>query len=271
MQLGIRAHDYGRFLPGELMARIAADGFSAMQLACKKAITGIACATDITPVLIEEVRALLRKNSLSVAVYGSYVELSMVDEAFRRQQADEFRSQLRNACALSSGCIGSETTSMTKQPHVSRTQAIAALRKSLEEILPDAQAMGVTVGIEPVADHALHTPEATAQLLREMASPNLKVIFDPVNLMTAELFPRQIELWERSFDCFGDMIAAVHIKGICLNEQGVCQKCSLTESQIDWNFLLAQLQKSRVELPLLWEEAMPTSEVDLQYLKSLLD
>ena len=270
MKIGVRAHDYGKLSPAQLFERIAGDGYTEIQLACQKSIAGVGSAADITPALLEEIRAELAKNQLAVAVYGSYVELGLVDETLRAGQAAAFRAQLANAQTLAAGCIASETTALAKQPGVSRAQALAALRKSLAEILPEAEALGVTVAIEPVEYHTLHTPEETADLLRDMKSPQLRVIFDPANLLSAALLPHQKELWDRSFDCFGDAIAAVHIKGIRLDAQRGIESCGLLDSQVDWVDLASLLKATGRNLAVLREEANPeTAAADYRYLQGL--
>lgn len=270
MQFGVRAHDYGKYAPEELFGLIAADGFSAVQLAPKKSIAGVEQLSDITPALLAQVGAQLEKNRLTVAVYGSYVELGLADEPKRVKQAGEFRAQIANAKALGAGCIASETTSVEKQPQASREQALVALRRSLEEILPEAERLNVVVAIEPVASHTLHTPEAAAALVRELQSPWLRLLFDPVNLLTADQLATQRDLWARAFDCMGEHIAAVHIKGTRMGASGALEKCGLLDSQVDWVYLAERLRALNNTLPVLREEAVPAqAKSDIEYMRGL--
>ena len=83
---------------------------------------------------------------------------------------------------------GTETTAMSEQPAgTTREEAQELLCcRSLAEILPTAEELGVTVGIEPVTLHSMNSPAATRHILDTMRSPNLKVIFDMSNLVNAE-------------------------------------------------------------------------------------
>ena len=267
--IGARAHDYGRAAPGPLFSAIAADGWQTVQLAFTKCMEGVAGWTDVTPQRVEEARRALEKNGLSVAVLGAYVELSMADEAQRAEAVRNFRAQLPHAKALGAGCVGGETTQMVKQPGVTRAQAMLCLERSLAEILPDAEDLGVTVAVEPVFYHAMATPELTRRVLDDLASPALRVIFDPANLYSPEDAPRQQSLWERAFESFGDRIAAVHIKGVRI-EGGRPVSCPLEESEVDYPAVFRLLRQTGAQPPILREEAVPARAAqDLALLRRL--
>lgn len=256
-QIGVRAHDYGRMAPDSLFAHIAADGWETVQLAIPKCIEGIYAWKDITPERVEQIRRALRINNLSVAVLGAYVELGMVEPTLREQAVKIFRNQLPFAKMLGAGCVGSETTNMASQPGITREEALVCLEHSLSEILPDAEALGVTVAIEPVFSHTMATPELTRRVLTDMASPALQVIFDPGNLFSPQDASHQQDLWQRAFEAFGDRIAAVHIKGVRM-ESGVPAVCALEDSQLDYTMILQLLRQTGRKPALLREEAIPS-------------
>ncbi|MEG1406439.1 MAG: TIM barrel protein [Ruthenibacterium sp.] len=257
MKIGARAHDYGRQSAASLFKKMNADGFDTMQLACKKVLTGVTETCDITQELLTEIKTELAKNALTVGVYGSYVELGLVDEKSRAAQAADLIAQLPKARFLAAGCVASETTSRAAQPCATQNEAMAALRKSLCEILPAAENARVIVAVEPVESQTLCTPELTRALLKDMKSPWLRVVFDPVNLITADTLLTQQNLWQRAFDCFGDAIVAVHLKGAARDAQGILVSTDLEHSAIDWNFLAAQLKQCGSELPILREGLDP--------------
>lgn len=268
---GARAHDYGRQEPETLFAAIAADGWQTLQLAFKKALAGVQSAVDITPLMVGRVDAALRANRLQLGVLGAYVEPSLADEAERARQVAEFCAQIPVAKALGAGCIGTETTNMQKQPGIMRDEALRQLRRSMEEILPVAQQHGVTVAVEPVYYHAMATPEDVQALLRDMQSPWLKVIFDPVNLLAPALAGDQPALWQRSFDCFGSQIVAVHIKGIKQAADGALVACPLEESIIDYEAVFAGLRPLTGSIPVLREEVKPAhARQDAAFMQALM-
>jgi sugar phosphate isomerase/epimerase len=253
MTIGVRAHDYGKRPLESLLKAIAADGWQAVQLAFPKAVEGVGSFGDVTPQLIERTKALLDETRLKIAVLGVYVEPSLIDENRRKEQAGILIEALPQAKALAAGCVGTETTAMGKQPGVSRAQALKALRKTLEIVLPEAERLGVTVAVEPVHYHALATPELARELLRDMASPALKIIFDPANLLREEDIDTQDALWGRCIEAFGNDIAAIHVKG----------------AAVDFRALFARLR--HVDAPVLRELAEPQNAAeDIALLRELL-
>ncbi|MBM6715425.1 sugar phosphate isomerase/epimerase [Gemmiger formicilis] len=256
--IGARLHDYGQGTPDELFARAAADGFAAVQLAYKKCVPGVKSYADVTPQLVADTVEAGKRHHIQVAVLGTYVELALDDEAKRTANAADFKSQLAVCKALGAGCIGTETTNMALQPAgTTRERAQYLLCKSLETILPEAERLGVTVGIEPVSYHSMNTPEATRRILDTMASPALKVIFDAGNLLTADAVAHQDQLWDRVGSLLGDRLVAVHFKGETFTPEGKPQSTSLEESVIDFSGAFRMLRALPQTLPVLREEAVP--------------
>lgn len=268
--LGVRAHDYPRQPVGALCTAIAADGWRAVQLAFPKAVEGIASLDDITPPVLAATNRALADSGLSVAVLGCYVEPSLADEARRREQVALFKTGIGIAKAVDAGCIGTETTNMAKQPGVSRGEAMVRLKRSLAEILPMAEEWGVTVAVEPVFYHAMSTPELTREVLRDLASPALAVIYDPVNLLAPDNTENQDALWGRAMECFGERIAAVHIKG-AYRRDGALRGGPLAGSLLHYDQVFRRLAALPQRPPILREEAVPAeAEADIAFLQDLL-
>lgn len=269
--IGARAHDYGRDTPINFMQRIASDDWQTIQLAFTKSVLGVNTWADVSEQHVAAVQQALQKTKMHLAVLGVYIEPSLMDEATRNESVRIFKSQLAVAKRLGAGCIGTETTNMNKQPAgTTREQAMLRLERSLAEILPEAEALGVTVAVEPVYYHAMATPELTRRVLNTMASPNLKVIFDPGNLFSPEEAANQQQIWERAFDAFGDEIVAMHMKGVRI-ENGQPQSCLLEQSQVDYKAVYALLAQSKSVPPILREEAVPArAKSDRAFIEALL-
>lgn len=191
--IGARGHDFGRHTPDELFASIGKAGFACTQLAYTKAIEGVKSYADVTPELVEATRAAATAAGVSIAVNGTYVELSYADEDKRRAEVAKVLSQIPVAKVLHAGCMGSETTNMAKQPGVTRKEAQEALLRSLGEILPVCEEQGVLFAVECVYYHAMNTPEAVKMVLDTIASPNLRVLCD-----FATTSARRMLRWTRS-------------------------------------------------------------------------
>lgn len=256
--VGARLHDYGKGSPDELFGRVAADGFSAVQLAYKKCVPSVRSYADVTDALVAETVAAEKAHNIQVAVLGTYVELAINDES-RLKNAADFKSQLAVCKALGAGCIGTETTSMEKQPAgTTREEAQELLCRSLADILPAAEALGVTVAVEPVTYHSMNSAAATRHILDTMRSPNLKVIFDMSNLVDAGNVGVQDRIWNDVGELLGDQIVAVHFKGQAFAPDGGLLHTSLEDSLTDYAGAFAMLrQLPQDALPVLREEAVP--------------
>ena len=272
--LGAYGVPYRSENPGELFSRLHRDGWQCTQLAFKKHLTGIGSFSDVTEELVVRTRAAAEENQLRIAVLGTYVELGLLEESGRQAAVSDFLSQISVCRALGAGCIASETTPLFRQPQGStRQEARKALYRSLETILPEAQRQGVCVALETVWPHTMNTVEAAAQVLQDMESPNLRLIFDPVNLLSGDLLNRQEEVFCRAAETWGDRIAAVHLKGV-LPGNGEPEITWLRDphSVLDLQAIGKALQRlPQQELVLLREEAVPDqAEEDQKCIRDLL-
>ena len=243
--VGARLHDYGRGAVDEQFAKVAADGFSAVQLAYKKVVPTVKSYADVTDELAQQTWEAEQAHGVQVAVLGTYVELALNTEAREKNVAD-FKSQLRIAKKIGAGCIGTETTKMVLQPAgTTREQAQTLLCRSLAELLPAAEELGVYIGIEAVTYHSMNDPAAVRRVLDTMRSPNLKVIFDMANMVNAD-------------------------NTDCQEKIGSLMSTPLEESGVDYAGAFAMLrQLPQKTLPVMREEAVPAKAAsDIAYMRS---
>lgn len=270
--VGARGHDFGRHSVEELLRSIGDAGFRCTQLAYTKAVEGVKSYADVTPELVAATNAAVQKSGVSIAVDGTYVELSYADEDKRRTEVAKALSQVPVAKALRAGCMGSETTNMAKQPTVSRREAQEALLRSLGEILPVCEEQGVLFAVECVYYHAMNTPEAVKMVLDTIASPNLRVICDLANYVGPEnaSVDAQRRLWDKVGSWYGDKIVAVHFKGQNFKPDGTLYSTSLEDSCVDYRGGFEMLRTlPQPVLPVLREEAVPARAAsDLAFMKS---
>lgn len=264
--LGARGHDFPQTTPQELFAALAYNEFFHLQLAPGKSFG----YTQASEVETDKIQQALVKNHLQISVYGCYVEIAMADKAIREAAVAQFLQSMKIAKRLGSTCIACETTDLNLQPQVGREEAFRILCSSLETILTYAQKLELTVCIEPVWNHTIHTPQMAERLLKTLCSQQLGIIFDPVNLLTVPMLPKQQVLWQQSMECFGEVIKAVHIKGAREDNRGVLVPCGLKDSCVDYQKLFGLLGRLGRTLPVIREELQMTDiQEDKAFLKTL--
>ena len=70
----------------------------------------------------------------------------------------------------------------------------------------------VSMAIEPVWKHIVYSPERARIVLDAIGSRNLRIIFDPVNLLCVENMDQREEIFAKTIELLGDDIAVVHLK-----------------------------------------------------------
>jgi L-ribulose-5-phosphate 3-epimerase len=217
VRIGVRAHDFGCLSAGELAAKIAAKNMVCAQLALGKAIAGLNLIPGVlNPGLACEIGRAFQNHGVQIAVLGCYVNPIHPDPATRKSLLGLFKEHLRYARDFGNGIVALETGSVSADysPH-SGNHGEAAFQQSLAsiaELAAEAEKFGVIVGIEAVTSHVVSTPQKMRRMLDAVASNNLQVVFDPVNLLSLENHHEQERVIGESLELFGDRIAIIHAK-----------------------------------------------------------
>ena len=217
MQLGIRLHDIKKGPLEERLQIAREQGFKCGHLALNKVITEY--ATDngaMTPGLAMYLKKLFWKNELDVAVLGCYLNLATPDQDALIKNMSRYMSHVRFASILGAGVVGTETGAVNagyKYEEANHSpEALAVFIENLKLVVEYAESMGVIFAIEPVFKHIVWNPERARQVLEAIASPNLQIIFDPVNLLDVSNIDRRNEIFDEAIDLLGGAIAMVHLK-----------------------------------------------------------
>ena len=219
LQIGLRAHDYGTNVTPEKLAEILADyNPVSIQLALAKALSDVPGPGGISPGYARRIRKALEEKNISIAVLGCYINPVHPDPETRDKQLYRFEEHLRFARDFGAVLVGTETGSCNANcsyhPDTEKPATFDTLCRSLERLITTAEKCGSIAAIEAVADqHTVSSIEKMEQVLRRFASPALKVIYDPVNLIPqAGLTEDQAVFFARAFDAFGGEIAVIHAK-----------------------------------------------------------
>ena len=259
MKIGVRAHDFGRHSAADLSYIIREAGFEAVQLAIPKAIAGVTAFDDINDHLLEEIREAFSKNLLEIAVMGCYIEPSLSDKEARLAQVDTFKLGLSHAAKLGVNIVGTETTHFDIDGSASeREKAYHLLKDSVLRMAEEAEKQAVCIGIEPVAEHVLNTPELAARLFDEVDSDKLCIIFDPVNLILPHTIGSQLHIFNILFETLGSKIAVLHMKDVDTTSGEKVWR-NIGEGEINYAPIFDWLHRNKPGIPLLREDAKMNS------------
>jgi sugar phosphate isomerase/epimerase len=112
-----------------------------------------------------------------------------------------------------------------------------------------ARQANVTLAFEPEVNNVVDSARKARRLLDEIASPHLKVTFDPANIFHAGQLPRMKEVLEEAFALLGNDIALAHAKD--LDRDGDAGHKAAGEGVLDYDLYLRLLRASRFNGPLL--------------------
>lgn len=272
LRLGVRAHDFGRMAADELAARIAAKGFSCVQLALNKAIAGLDLqAGDLNAELARKICRTFSRHDVDIEVLGCYINPIHPNLKTRAALLQYFKDHLRFARDFGCGIValesGSVNANYSPNPANHGEAAFNEMLRSISDLVVEAEKFGVTVGFEAVTSHTVFNAQKMRRVLDAIGSKNLRVVFDAANLLSLENFREQTRIIPEALDLLGDDLAVIHAKDFIF-ENGVMRTVPVGCGQMDFSPILEFIQSRKSGLSVLLEEAdeksAPTSAEFLQ-------
>ncbi|MDN3556548.1 sugar phosphate isomerase/epimerase family protein [Halomonas maura] len=257
MNIGIRAHDLPKQSLDDLVADVARRGLGSVQLAPSKSFVIPAPPGSLTPGLAYRIGSAFRHHDVQIAVLGCYVNIIHPDPDERRNALARFKEHLRHARDFGCGIVGTETGNV--HPDIAYTEdnfhdaPLQAVIDSVKELVVEAERFGVIVGIEPGVNHPVYSPETVTRLLDSVDSPNLQIIFDPVNFLTIDNYARQRDIFREAFESWGERIAVMHAKDVCAENGALCP-APVGQGLLDYAFLFDWLGPRKPHLNVILDE-----------------
>ncbi len=248
MKKGIRGHDVMAKGLRNIDQRCKDAGIEYIQLVLEKSIEGFQVGE------YSEEYALKIKEELpnsKIAILGSYINPSTMDMEMLEQHMAKFKEKIRYASVLKPIAVGTETG-----PYIegkTRTEeAYQHLLKNVKELVAEAEKFQVNVGIEGVSAYVIHSPEMMARLMADVNSDNIKVIFDPYNLITIENYTKQDEMISNMFDLVGDKIVAIHAKDFVIVDKKL-QRTIPGEGLLNYQLIFQKMKEKNLDIPIICE------------------
>ncbi len=217
MQIGIRLHDVEKGTI-EHRAHIAHEQkFKCAHIALSKLIDGYKMTTtELTPGYAMYLKKVFAKEDVDLAVLGCYLNLATPDEEQLKKNQEKYKAHLRFNIHFGAGVVGTETGAPNVEykycPECHTDEALSLFIKNLKPVVRYAEECGQIMAVEPVFKHIMWNPKQTRRVLDEIGSPNLQVIFDPVNLLDISNYEAREEIFAEAIETFGNDVAMIHIK-----------------------------------------------------------
>ena len=113
--------------------------------------------------------------------------------------------------------------------------------RNLEPVVECAEHYGITMAIEPVWNHIVYSADRAVEVLRGIGSRNLRIIFDPVNLLSTENADDRERLLGDAMDKLCDSIAMVHLKDF-VRADGKLVSVAAGTGEMDYRAILSFLK-----------------------------
>lgn len=265
MQLGIRLHDIKKAPLEQRLQTAKEQGFTCGHLALSKVISEYSVADSaLTPGLACYLRHLFEKSQIDVAVLGCYLNLADPNaESLKRNQA-RYLANIRFASLLGAGVVGTETGAVNEAyQYEERNHSDEALQifiDNLKPVVEYAEKMGVIFAIEPVFKHIVYSPARARQVLDAVSSPNLQIIFDPVNLLDISNYQDREQIIHEAVSLLGNDIAVVHIKDFQVSGDGLVSVAAGT-GEMDYRKIMQFIKEQKPYIHVTLENTVPENAV----------
>ena len=219
MQLGIFSRTYRPDGVDTIFARIAQDGFQAIQFNFSSA--GLpSLPPDWPGAASDEVKASAARRDLTICALSGTYNMAHPDAAQRHAGRIGFANVMRAAqvmqVPLVTLCTGTRNATNMWSPHPDNgsAEAWSTMRQELDFALELAERHGIALGIEPEPGNVVTDARAARRLLDQVASPRLKIVLDAANLLPPESQARQREVVTEAVALLGAELALVHTKDV---------------------------------------------------------
>ena len=238
----------------ELVRQAKATGYECLEV---RPAEGSEITLDTPDAEIEAVAGMAADEGIEIVSScgsgGKPMNLMAADEAERRAGIETSKAMLRVAKALGADTV-LHTLGGRPSPELYYHVAYANALRSLQELAPFAESIGVSIAVEYVWNGFLTSPMETAQFLGQVASPAVGFFFDPGNM---RIFHHS-EHWAR---LCGPWIKKVHAKDFSW-ENHVVQWPPLLEGQVNFPAVMAELRAAGYDGPLISEVSLQAASLE---------
>lgn len=276
MQLGIRLHDIKKAPLPERLKIAEEQGFACGHLALSKVISEYPVDDGaLTPGYALYLKRLFEKYHLDIAVLGCYLNLANPNPESLAKITHRYLAHIRFASLLGVGVVGTETGAVNEEYRFEEKnhsdEALEIFIRNVKPVVEYAENMGVIFAIEPVYKHIVCNPIRAREVLDKIGSPNLQIIFDPVNLLDSCNYRDRDAIIEEAIDLLGEDIAMIHIKDFVVQD-GELVSVAAGTGEMDYGKIIRFIKERKPYVHVTLENTVPENAVEARrYIQGLWD
>jgi len=265
IQIGLRFHDSEAVPFEDRLQNIENQGFKCVHIALSK-VKDIPSSVDaLTPGYAMWLKRKFGEHNLDVAVIGCYKNLANPNKESLKKIQKEYMANLRFASILGAGVVGTETGQTNEEykydPQSCKSQeALKIFIEGLKPVVKYAESVGQIIAIEPVWKHIVSNADRARIVLDEIASPNLQIILDPVNLISPVEYDMRNDTISHAIEVLGSDIAMIHLKD-CILENGDVKSVGCGNGEMDYTDIIKFAINSKPYVHATLENTTPDSAV----------
>jgi len=264
MQLGIRFHDTEKIHFEDRVKKVHDLGFKCAHIALSKIEDVPSAPGMLTPGYGKYIRKVFEKNDVDIAVLGCYLNLADPDEERLKVIKSKYEASIRFASYIGAGMVGTETGAPNSEykscPECRSEEALESFVRGLKDVVLCAEKFGVIVAIEPVAKHIVWNADRARQVLDTIGSPNLKIIFDPVNLLDETNYEEREEIFAHTMEILGPDIVMLHLKDFVL-EDGKLKSVGCGLGEMNYENILRFIKAEKPFIHATLENTTPENHI----------
>ena len=265
MQIGIRLHDVEKGTIEHRAEVAAAQGFKCAHIALSKLSNyKMSSTSELTPGWACHLKRTFSEQKVDIAVLGCYLNLANPDPEALKKIQNVYKAHLRFASILGAGVVGTETGAPNVEykavPECHGEEALESFINGLRPVVKAAEDFGVIMAVEPVFKHIMWNPARTRKVLDAIDSPNLQVIFDPVNLLDISNYQNRDEIFAEAIETFGNDVAMIHIKDFIVKD-GKLESVAAGTGEMDYSRILKFAKEKKPFVHATLENTVPDNAV----------
>jgi sugar phosphate isomerase/epimerase len=252
MKVGVTTRSFPRLTNAQAAEMIAANGFAWVELCLVQTdsnywvYNGRSDMSGFSDRRGREVVAEYLSRGLQVPALGAFTNLLEPDEGEWRANMAYFERLIQIAAINGIPVVATECGFIPGQRGINAERyesAFEKLKRSLHELSGLADRYGVDIALEPCVLDVVPSAKRTADLLRQVGSPRLRVLLDPANLIANNTE-------EEMFSHLAPHIAYIHGKDRKVND---AKGRIIGDGDIDWRKFIRLYRRHTPDAPFILE------------------